>query len=158
MSDDPRTGRPCRRAVLAGSGAVGVTALLAGCQTYGAASAPAPAAPPPAAGGAPGDASAPADGETAALARVADVPVGGGRILADQGIVLTQPAAGTIKAFSARCTHQGCTVTSVDDGTIVCACHNSVFDIADGSVRGGPAKQPLPETPVAVDGDTIRLA
>ncbi|MEV1147703.1 Rieske (2Fe-2S) protein, partial [Micromonospora sp. NPDC049799] len=107
---------------------------------------PAEGAAPPAAGAGP------------VLARVADIPVGGGRIFADQGVVLTQPAAGTIKAFSARCTHQGCTVTSVDDGTIVCACHNSVFDIADGSVRSGPAKVALPETPVAVDGDDVRLA
>ncbi|MGN9809201.1 Rieske (2Fe-2S) protein [Micromonospora sp. BQ11] len=158
MSDDARDARPCRRAVLACGGAAGVTALLAGCQTYGAASPPAPAAPPPVAAGTPDGTAPPAAGAAPTLARVADIPVGGGRIFADQGVVLTQPAAGTIKAFSARCTHQGCTVTSVDDGTIICACHNSVFDIADGAVRSGPAKQPLPETPVVVAGDDIRLA
>ncbi|PZF94748.1 Rieske (2Fe-2S) protein [Micromonospora deserti] len=160
MSDDPGHG-PSRRAVLTGTAAAGVSAL-AGCQTYGQA-APAPAAPAPATP-APG-ASAPdptGDGTAApaggpVLATVADVPVGGGRVLAAQGVVLTQPTAGTIKAFSAQCTHQGCTVTSVTEGTIVCACHNSVFDIADGSVRSGPATRALPATAVTVDGDAIRL-
>ncbi|WP_420118177.1 Rieske (2Fe-2S) protein, partial [Micromonospora sp.] len=94
----------------------------------------------------------------AALAAVADIPVGGGKIFKAEGVVVTQPAAGTIKAFSATCTHQGCTVTSVKDGTIVCGCHNSVFGIADGAVRSGPAGSPLPPRAVTVDGDDIRLA
>ncbi|MER7456820.1 Rieske (2Fe-2S) protein [Micromonospora sp. NPDC126480] len=157
MTDE--AGAASRRAVLAGTGAAGIT-VLAGCQTYGATAEPAPVAPPAAApsgsAGAPG-ASAGAEAAGPALARLADIPVGGGRIFPDQGVVLTQPAAGTVKAFSATCTHQGCTVTSVDDGVIVCACHNSRFDIADGSVRGGPAPQPLPPTAITIDNDEIRL-
>ncbi|MEV2239264.1 Rieske (2Fe-2S) protein [Micromonospora sp. NPDC049891] len=153
-----------RRALLAGTGAVGVAALT-GCATYGqptAAPAP-PAAPPagtssadPSGTATPGDDGA--DPGTPALATLADIPVGGGAIFADAGVVVTQPTDGVIKAYSATCTHQGCTVTSVSDGTIVCACHNSVFDIADGSVRSGPAGAPLPAANVTVDGDAIRLA
>ncbi len=149
-----------RRALLVGTGAVGVAALT-GCQTYGESAAP----PPPPAAPTTGDAgtAAPDDGAATgggapALAAVADIPVGGGKIFADAGVVVTQPTAGTIKAYSATCTHQGCTVTSVADGAIVCACHNSVFDIADGSVRSGPANAPLPAANVTVDGDAIRLA
>ncbi|MGN9777013.1 Rieske (2Fe-2S) protein [Micromonospora sp. H33] len=162
MSED--AGTASRRAVLAGTGTAGV-AVLAGCQTYGVASAPAPAAPVPSAAtgtagppAAAGDGAAPEADAAPALARLADIPVGGGRIFAEQGVVLTQPTAGTVKAFSAKCTHAGCTVTSVADGTIVCACHNSRFDIADGSVRGGPAGQPLPPAAVTVEGDAVRLA
>ncbi|NJP33655.1 Rieske (2Fe-2S) protein [Micromonospora thermarum] len=161
MTED--AGTASRRAVLAGTGAAGVTAVLTGCQTYGVAT-PAPAAPvAPAATGTAGPTAAAGDGGAAepaaapALARLADIPVGGGRIFAEQGVVLTQPTAGTVKAFSAKCTHAGCTVTSVADGTIVCACHNSRFDITDGSVRGGPAGSPLPAAAVTVDGDAVRL-
>ncbi|MGK5440555.1 Rieske (2Fe-2S) protein [Micromonospora sp. URMC 105] len=152
MVDDRDRGCPSRRAVLAGAGGVGVGALLTGCQTYGEATPAAPA--PEAAGPAAGGSGAPAK----PLATLADIPVGGGKIFAAQGVVLTQPAEGTIKAFSAKCTHQGCTVTAVRDGSIVCACHNSVFDIADGSVRSGPAGGPLPEAAVSVEGNSIRLA
>ena len=76
----------------------------------------------------------------------ADVPVGGGVILDKEKLVVTQPEAGTFKAFSSTCTHQGCTVTKVADGTIDCPCHGSTFSVEDGSVQGGPAPSPLPET------------
>jgi Rieske Fe-S protein len=145
-----------RRIVLAGAGATGLTALLAGCQTYGEAAQPAPAQPAPAqpapvGGGAPTGVGRPV------LARTADIPVGGGRVFADKGVVVTQPREGTVKAFSAVCTHQGCTVASVEGGTINCPCHGSKFDVADGSVKGGPAPRPLPPAAITVDGGEIRL-
>ncbi|SCG34690.1 Rieske (2Fe-2S) protein [Micromonospora coxensis] len=154
MSDVDERHRPSRRTVLACAGAAGAGALLTGCQTYGEAAAPAPAAPPAPSGGA----AAPTDGAPAALATVADIPVGGGKVFAAEGVVVTQPEAGTIKAFSAKCTHAGCTVSEVRERAIVCRCHNSAFDIADGAVTGGPARQPLPAAGVTVDGDSIRLA
>lgn len=150
-----------RRAVLAGAGAAGVSALLAGCQSYGETVPANPptsgSAPPDSTGATSADASVTA-GETAdALAGLADIPVGGGKVFAAEQVVVTQPTAGTIRAFSAKCTHQGCTVTSVENARIVCGCHNSSFDIADGSVKDGPADQPLPEVTVTVDGESIRL-
>jgi Rieske Fe-S protein len=98
----------------------------------------------------------PAAGE--ALAKTADVPVGGGIVLADQKIVVTQPAAGDFKAFSALCTHKGCPVKDVADGTITCPCHGSTFSAEDGSVTNGPATAPLEAKEVTVDGDSIMLA
>jgi Rieske Fe-S protein len=88
---------------------------------------------------------------------VSEVPVGGGVVLADAGVVVTQPTRGEFRGFSATCTHHGCTLASVSS-TINCGCHGSRFEITDGSVANGPARNRLPEKPVRVDGDQIRLA
>jgi Rieske Fe-S protein len=161
MSDEQVAGSgiQTRRALLAGAGAVGASLVLAACgsgddsTSGGANSAPTagggPTAGPTAGGGAnPGG----------ALAKTGDIPVGSGKIFASQGVVVTQPTAGTFKGFSAICTHQGCPVTSVDGGTINCTCHGSRFSISDGSVQNGPATQPLPAKDVKVDGDSITLS
>jgi Rieske Fe-S protein len=87
-----------------------------------------------------------------------DVPVGGGKIYGDLNLVVTQPEAGTFKAFNATCTHQGCQVSSVDSGTIDCSCHFSKFSIDDGAVEDGPAPKPLPAVPITVAQDRITLA
>lgn len=92
------------------------------------------------------------------LAETSEVPEGGGVILDEPQVVLTQPAPGRFRAFSSTCTHKGCTVESVSEGTINCACHGSRFNITDGSVASGPAARPLPPVPITIDGDTIRLA
>ncbi|MEQ4207105.1 Rieske (2Fe-2S) protein [Actinopolymorpha sp. B17G11] len=93
-----------------------------------------------------------------ALAKTADIPVGGGVVLADQKLVVTQPAAGEFKAFSALCTHKGCPVNDVTDGSINCPCHGSKFSASDGSVTSGPATEPLETKEVTVNGDSIMLA
>lgn len=120
----------------------------------------------PAGNAAPAESSAPQAGATqssapqgggTALAKTADIPVGGGTIFKDQKIVVTQPTEGDFKAFSATCTHQGCTVDSVESGMINCPCHGSMFNL-DGTVMGGPATKPLPEVQIKVEGDTISLA
>ncbi|RPK74257.1 Cytochrome b6-f complex iron-sulfur subunit [Streptomyces sp. ADI97-07] len=93
----------------------------------------------------------------AELTRTSDVPVGGGTILKDRKVVVTQPEAGDFRAFSAVCTHAGCIVASVSDGTINCACHGSRFSITDAAVEAGPAPRPLPVERITVQGDGIRL-
>jgi Rieske Fe-S protein len=95
--------------------------------------------------------------EGTVLARTTDIPEGGGKIFKDQGVVVTQPAAGTFKAFSAKCTHAGCAVADIVDGAIICPCHNSAFSVSDGSVRKGPAPRPLPAERITVEGDAILL-
>lgn len=87
----------------------------------------------------------------------ADVPVGGGVVLADDKLVVTQPSAGEFKCFTAVCTHTGCLVGSVTT-TINCPCHGSTFDISTGEVLGGPASAPLAESAISVDGDQVVLA
>ena len=51
-------------------------------------------------------------------------------------------AAGDFKAFTAICTHQGCTVNAVADNVISCPCHGSQYD-ASGRIRKGPAPKNL---------------
>jgi Rieske Fe-S protein len=72
--------------------------------------------------------------------------------------VVTQPTSGQFKCFTAVCTHQGCIVSDVSDGTINCACHGSQYSIEDGSVVQGPATFPLSEEKITVTGDQISLA
>ena len=89
------------------------------------------------------------------LASTTDIPVGGGKILAGPKIVITQPKAGSFKAFTAVCTHLGCTVGSVSGGTINCPCHGSKFSVTNGSVVNGPASSPLAPVSIKVQGTSI---
>jgi Rieske Fe-S protein len=108
-------------------------------------------------GGEGGPASSPTAPVSGTTVATADVPVGGGVVLQDQQVVVTQPTAGTFKAFSAVCTHEGCTVTQVANGAIVCPCHMGQFSASDGSVLGGPPPAPLAAVPLTVSGSTITL-
>jgi nitrite reductase/ring-hydroxylating ferredoxin subunit len=98
---------------------------------------------------------------SSSLVPKAQVPVGGGVILRDQNIVVTQPSAGTFEGFDATCTHQGCQLASVSAGTINCGCHGSQFSIKDGSNVVGPSGTPagsvaaLGRVPVKVKGADI---
>ncbi|MFD9395927.1 Rieske (2Fe-2S) protein [Streptomyces sp. NPDC060000] len=132
-----------RRTVLLATGGA-AAALTAGCSDYGDNN---------------GSSSEKSSATSAAgqLAKTTDIPVGGGKIFADQKVVVTQPAKDDFKAFSAICTHMGCIVNKVADGTIDCPCHGSKYHIADGSVAGGPAPKPLPAKQIAVEGGAIKL-
>ncbi|MER5259388.1 Rieske (2Fe-2S) protein [Streptomyces sp. NPDC002855] len=150
--------RPSRRTVIA---AGGVVALTAGCTKYGdeGAEPEAPKSQPPAASSSPpksgGKDQPPAKAEE--LAKTSDIPVGGGKVIKDKKVVVTQPEKGDFKAFSAVCTHSGCIVSEVSDGTINCACHGSKYRVADASVADGPAPRPLPPQNIKVTGNSITL-
>ncbi|GAA3147383.1 Rieske (2Fe-2S) protein [Streptomyces rectiviolaceus] len=150
--------QPSRRTVVAAGGAV---ALTAGCSKYGDEGAepeppksePTAASPSPSKSG--GKDQPPPKAEE--LAKTSDVPVGGGKVLKDKKLVVTQPEEGDFKAFSAVCTHSGCIVSEVADGTINCACHGSKYRVADASVADGPAPRPLPPQNITVTGNSITL-
>ena len=165
----PQHGQPLqsRRALLAGACVAGAAAL-AGCTTYDANNGgiagppPSSAAPTSQAAAGTGAATGGATGSGAAsaapanlLATTAQVPVGGGTVFSAEKVVVTQPSAGKFNAFSAVCTHQGCIVDAIANGTIDCPCHGSKFSIKDGSVVNGPAPSPLPTVAITVQGTSI---
>ena len=89
------------------------------------------------------------------LTPLSAVPVGGGVVVAAADVVVTQPKPGEVHAFSATCTHQGCTVEGVRNGVIACPCHGSTFDPSTGAVLHGPATRPLPPVAVTVSGSSV---
>jgi nitrite reductase/ring-hydroxylating ferredoxin subunit len=168
--DEPR---PARRGVLLGAGLAGLGGLggaLAGCSAaavpYGANEAgvvestgPTPSAiAQPSTGGMPDGGSRAARVTGTVLAAASQIPVGGGKIFTAERVVVTQPARGTYRAFSAVCTHVGCILSTVSDGTIDCPCHGSEFTITNGAVVTGPARLPLPRKRIEiVDGKVVLL-
>ncbi|MFJ5226682.1 Rieske (2Fe-2S) protein [Streptomyces sp. NPDC088400] len=156
-----------RRTVVAAAGAVGLGAALTACGGSDSGSEPDAANGGSADTGSTGSTGSTGDGSTggdsaagagAAIAKTTDIPEGGGKVFADQGVVITQPTAGEFKAFSSKCTHAGCAVKGISDGVINCPCHGSKFSATDGSVQTGPATKPLPATAIKVSGDSITLA
>jgi Rieske Fe-S protein len=89
---------------------------------------------------------------------VVDVPVGGGLVVAADKVVVTQPTEGAFKAFDVTCPHQGCAVSTVTRDGIVCPCHGSVFDVATGERRSGPAQRGLAPRSITVSGDRLTLS
>ncbi|WP_199551265.1 Rieske (2Fe-2S) protein [Streptomyces sp. N35] len=147
-----------RRTVLA-AGALALP-VVAGCEKYGDEQ-PEPEPPAGTDGKQPSSADASGgEGQPGApeLAKTSDIEVGGGKVFEAEKVVVTQPAAGDFKAFSAVCTHSGCTVANVEGGTINCACHGSKYALDDASVQGGPAPSPLAPRQINVKGDSITLA
>jgi Rieske Fe-S protein len=129
-----------RRGLLAGVGLAGLAGAITACGA-----------------GSSSPASGSASGGSGALGSTAEVPAGGGKVFAADQVVVTQPTAGEFKAFSAVCTHMGCIVNQVSDGTIDCPCHGSQYSITTGDVLAGPAPKPLPAKRIRVSGGSIFL-
>ncbi|OBC01881.1 Rieske (2Fe-2S) protein [Mycobacterium sp. 852013-50091_SCH5140682] len=141
-------GLASRRGLLIGAGAVAAGIAVTAC-----------GGKEPSASGGQSATSEPSS--TAAAAPVSvkttDVPVGGGVVLKEPKVVVTQPQPGQFKAFTAVCTHKQCLVAKVADGTIDCPCHGSRFSDVDGTVVKGPAEQPLAPKTVTTTGDTLTI-
>jgi arsenite oxidase small subunit len=91
------------------------------------------------------------------IARASEVQPGSAVKFKDAGnpAVLIHLPSGDFVAYSAICTHQGCTV-AYRNGQLACPCHGSVFDPANnGQVVTPPAERPLPEIPVEVKGGEV---
>lgn len=95
------------------------------------------------------------------IAAASDVPVGGAQAFQNPGTgepaFCVQPQSGQYAAFSAVCTHEGCTV-DFRNSKFMCPCHGAEFDAATGEVLRGPARDPLPPIAVVEAGNDIYLA
>ena len=122
----------------AGAGAL----LLAACTPQGS-------------GASSGDGSGNGGSATVALS---SIPVGGAvsAQLGSTPIVVSQPSAGSVVAFSAVCTHQGCTVAP-QGKEFDCPCHGSRFDAATGDVINGPASTPLTKLTATVSAGKVTI-
>ncbi|MGY6501441.1 MAG: QcrA and Rieske domain-containing protein [Acidimicrobiales bacterium] len=66
-----------------------------------------------------------------------------------------------IVVYSKLCTHMACPVGLYQQrtGTILCPCHQAVFDALDGGrAVAGPARRALPQLPVSIDEDRHLVA
>jgi len=154
-----------RRTVLCagGAGAAGLCAfVLTGCSSGSTSSATTSVLPSTA--GTSADNSTSSGGATSAspggggkqVAKLSDIPVGGSisATLDGKPIILAQPSTGKVVAFTAICTHQGCTVNP-DGAVLRCPCHASTYDAFTGKNTGGPARSPLAAIPVTVSGGAV---
>ena len=68
--------------------------------------------------------------------------------------ILIRESDGKLKAFSAVCTHEGCTV-GYEGGIIVCPCHGGEYNAETGEVIAGPPPSPLGPKKVLEAGGQI---
>jgi cytochrome b6-f complex iron-sulfur subunit len=145
-----------RRSMIGGGAAIGLLSLT-GCGNGGGQGGGGKGAGTPSEDKSPtGSGGAPTDG----LVPLEDVPVGeavSAETADGKPIIVTQPTAGEVAAFSAICTHRGCTVAP-EGGILKCPCHGSTFDATTGENTGGPAPEPLPEVTVTVVDGMVREA
>lgn len=97
-----------------------------------------------------------------ALVKASTVPVGQGGKFNDPAsgnpAWLVHTSASHFVAFSAVCTHAGCTV-NFDSSSMqfVCPCHGGTYDAKTGQVLGGPPPAPLAAIPVHVVRGEVRV-
>ena len=151
------TAKPlARRTVLVTGGALGAAAALAACGGSGDGA----AADSPSSADTTGSSAAPSSGAAPAgevLGPVDQVTVGSGVVYDGPKVVVTQPAEGDIRGFTAVCPHQGCLVSEVTNNEILCPCHGSLFSAEDGAVITGPATTGLAPVDVSVVDDQVVL-
>jgi thiosulfate dehydrogenase [quinone] large subunit len=71
---------------------------------------------------------------------------------------LLRPSSSTVVAFSAVCTHAGCTVGyDASASEFVCPCHGGRFSARTGAVLGGPPPAPLSHIPARIVNDEVRV-
>jgi thiosulfate dehydrogenase (quinone) large subunit len=73
--------------------------------------------------------------------------------------VIVVDAKGSVVAYDAVCTHQGCTVEYDPNAVLLfCPCHGAEFDPTRGAqVVAGPARRPLAQFPLTIDSSTGRI-
>jgi len=148
-----------RRGFVLATGTVGA-ALLAACGSSGGNGAANNGQPNSGSGhsGHSGSGNAGSPGST--VIALSDVPVEGAASAESPNgdpLIVAQPTKGQVVAFSAVCTHMGCTVAP-EGKQLACPCHGSVFDAFTGKNVRGPAPRPLDKVSVRLNGSEVVLA
>jgi cytochrome b6-f complex iron-sulfur subunit len=92
--------------------------------------------------------------------KISDFADNTGKIIkfGNQPAILIRLKDGDFRAFSAVCTHLGCTVQyRADLGVIWCACHNGKYDL-NGKNISGPPPRPLTEYNVIEKGKEVYIS
>lgn len=67
--------------------------------------------------------------------------------------------AGTFYAFDDTCTHLQCSLAEGDleEATVICPCHGSEFDVTNGAVLQGPARDPVETYETRIEGGSLEV-
>lgn len=92
--------------------------------------------------------------------KLADIAKNSGTIVrfGNKPVLMIRMEDGSVRAFSATCTHLDCTVQyRKDQGAIWCACHNGKYDLSGHNISGPPPR-PLDPYRVTIQGDDIYIS
>jgi cytochrome b6-f complex iron-sulfur subunit len=93
-------------------------------------------------------------------AKVGEIKNNSGKVFrfGSEPAILIRTPEGQYRAFTAVCTHLGCTVQyRADLNEIWCPCHNGMYNLQGRNISGPPPR-PLTEYAVHVQGDQIIVA
>jgi Rieske Fe-S protein len=92
------------------------------------------------------------------VGKIDELPVGSSKtvVVDERPVLVIRAADGTVRAFSALCTHLQCVVAySAERNQIECPCHRGVYSAA-GENLSGPPPRPLEEIAVTIsDGNVV---
>jgi 3-phenylpropionate/trans-cinnamate dioxygenase ferredoxin component len=97
------------------------------------------------------------------VGKTSDIPEGEARRFVVDGVrvAVANLGEGRLHAVDDVCSHAEASLSEgevdVDDETIECPRHGSVFDLLTGRPRSLPATSPVRSYPVKVEGDTILI-
>lgn len=95
------------------------------------------------------------------VGKVFEVPLNSSKIFkfGSRPVIVIHHADNTFKAFTATCTHLGCTVQYMPEAKdIYCACHGGHYDAQTGKNIAGPPPKPLTELKVSIINDEIKVS
>ena len=153
---DEKTRREFFTSSCQGASAAAIIAFLQGCGGGGSPSSPGSSAPP-----------LPTIDATVANGTIALTIDAASPLAAVGGAALVQTSSGrflvartgqdAFVAFTATCTHEGCTITGYASPRFVCPCHGSNFDTS-GRPVSGPASRALQQFSTSFVGNVVSIA
>jgi len=98
--------------------------------------------------------------EFVAVSRVDDLEEGDLQAFDVRGTkIAVANVGGRFYAFDDTCTHLQCSLAEgvLEDTTVICLCHGSEFDVTDGAVLQGPAREPVETYETRVEGGSLEV-